>query len=152
MSEKTFWSALAAFPFNRELSPQQREVLAAAAQPFVVGAGAVLAREGELDVSFNLITQGLVVLSVDWGDAGPVVVQRVGPGETVGWSWLVPPHCWQFDARADGEVHGYRFEGAWLRGLCGRDQGVGLVLWEYVASVLASRLAATRRTTAGVVW
>jgi CRP-like cAMP-binding protein len=152
MTESTFLSALAEFPFSRELSAQQREVLAAAAQPFVLDAGAELARAGGLDVSFNLITQGLVALSVDWGDAGPLVVQRVGPGEIVGWSWLVPPHSWQFDAMADEEVHGYRFEGAWLRDLCERDHGVGHVLWEYVASVLASRLAATRRTSAGAVW
>jgi hypothetical protein len=152
MSERTFWSALAAFPFSRELRPQQRDLLAAAAQPFALGAGATLARAGGLDVSFNLITQGCVALSLDLGDLDRVVVQRVGPGEIVGWSWLVPPHCWQFDAWADQEAHGYRFEGAGLRGLCGRDKGLGLVLGQYVATVLASRLAATRRTSAGAVW
>ena len=31
---------------------------------------------------------------------GPIVIETVGPGDVVGWSWLVPPYRWTFDARA----------------------------------------------------
>jgi CRP-like cAMP-binding protein len=152
MRGKDVQSVLADFPFTHVLTAAQVDVLAMGAQPFTLSPGTVLAREGHSDVSFNLITAGCVTLSAPHTRGGPVIVQRVGPGEVVGWSWLVPPHVCQFDIKAQDEARGYSFEGSWLRELCARDVSLGRSLWEYLATVLASRLAATRRTHAGCVW
>ena len=34
-----------------------------------------------------------------------LAVATVGPGELLGWSWLVPPHRWDFDASSPGRRH-----------------------------------------------
>jgi CRP-like cAMP-binding protein len=152
MSEQKNLSTLATFAFARELSPQQRAELAAGARPFLCRPGETLACEGDPSVGLYLITSGWVVLSTEAGRYGQAVVQRVGPGAVVGWSWLIPPHVWQFDVWAEEEVCGYHFEGGWLRQLCAKDASLDRALLRYVAGVLASRLAATRRTFVGCAW
>jgi CRP-like cAMP-binding protein len=152
MSDEGILQTLAGYPFAGGLTPEQVSALAVGATPFRVGPGAVLAREHDDAVSFYLITSGWVALSAEGGRRGRCIVQRVGPGEAVGWSWLIPPHLWQFSACAEDEVRGYRFDGGWLRDLCARENGIGNALLQYVAGVLACRLAATRRTFAGCAW
>jgi CRP-like cAMP-binding protein len=152
MSDQGILQTLADYPFARQLTAQQVSALAAGARPLRLEPGEVLARDGDTAVAFCLISSGCVALSADGGRRGRSVVQRVGPGETLGWSWLIPPHVWQFDACAEDEVHGYCFDGAWLRELCARDQHLAHALLQYVAAALASRLAATRRTFAGCAW
>jgi hypothetical protein len=73
-----------------------------------------------------------------------VDVQTVGPGEVVGWSWVVPPHRWQFEARARDAVSGIVFDAAWLREQCESDHQLGYFLLQHLVTVLAGRLAATR--------
>ena len=42
---------------------------------------------------------GKVALSAHAPGKGHLLVQTLGPGETLGLSWLFPPYRWQFDAR-----------------------------------------------------
>lgn len=71
-------------------------------------------------------------------------IQTVGPGEVVGWSWLLPPYRWQFDGRAVDAVEGVVFDGAWLRQQCEQDHELGYSLLRQMVAVISSRLAATR--------
>ena len=71
-------------------------------------------------------------------------IQTVGAGEVVGWSWLLPPYRWQFDARATSAVQGLVFDAAWLREQCEQDHELGYhLLWQLLV-VVSSRLAASR--------
>jgi CRP-like cAMP-binding protein len=125
--------------FLRGMSPRQRELLASAARPFAAAPGELLTRAGEPAGAFFLVGSGHVTLS-----AGAVVVQTVGPGEVVGWSWLVPPFRWHFDARAVDTVAGAQLDAGWLRELCERDHAVGYAVLKRLAAVVAGRLVATR--------
>jgi hypothetical protein len=69
-------------------------------------------------------------------------VQKVGPGGVVGWSWLIPPHRWQFSCRAEGPVQGLMFDAEWLRDRCERNHELGYHLLREMVSGLADRLAA----------
>lgn len=77
-------------------------------------------------------------------DRRVVTVQTVGPGEVLGWSWLVPPYRWQFDCRAADAVRGLTFDAEWLRERCEQDHELGYLLLKQLVIVIASRLAATR--------
>ena len=54
---------------------------------------------------------------------GTLVIETLDEGDVVGWSWLVPPYRWAFDARALDLTRAVAFDGACLRGKCDDDPG-----------------------------
>jgi CRP-like cAMP-binding protein len=120
--------------------------LASGVMPFSAAPGEYLGREGQTADSFFLIQEGHVVIDSREGDKS-VSVQTVGAGDVVGWSWILPPHRWQFDCRAVDAVKGIRFEAGWLRDQCETDYELGYHLVKHLLGVIASRLAATRLLT-----
>ena len=62
----------------------------------------------------------------------------------VGWSWLLPPYEWHFDARAVDSVQGLLFDAAWLREQCEQDYELGYHLLKELLAVVTSRLGACR--------
>ena len=91
---------LANHPFLRVLPPVHLDALANAAMRRNFTADELIFREGDPANRFYLIQRGHV--EVDWRDANGelVPVERLGPGETLGWSWLFPPYHTHFEARA----------------------------------------------------
>jgi CRP-like cAMP-binding protein len=131
--------------FLSGLSERHRLLLASGARPFKAQPGQVLARQGERAHAFFLIQSGHVALdsTVPGGDG--LLIQQVGPGGVVGWSWLVAPHKWNFSCRAVDTVEGISFDSEWLRHLCEQDPGLGYHLLKQLVAVIAQRLASTRR-------
>ncbi len=144
MTEQGILGAFASHPFLNSLSEQHRMLLASGARPFTATKGELLAREGEAAKTFYLIQTGHVAVALHTPDRGVVRIQTVGPGEIVGWSWLVPPHRWQFDCPAIDPVQGLSFDAEWLREKCEQDHELGYHLLKQLVTVIANRLAATR--------
>jgi CRP-like cAMP-binding protein len=137
-------------PLLGKLSSRNQRILAEFGEPFAVD-GVVLAREGDPATQFYLIESGYLELCTYDRRGRRVLVQTVGPDEIVGWSWMVPPYLWQFEVRATEPVSGIAYDARWLRERCEKDHDLGYELLRYTYAVLADRLAATRRTTAGWV-
>ncbi|MCS7046422.1 MAG: cyclic nucleotide-binding domain-containing protein [Gemmataceae bacterium] len=144
MTEQGILGVFAGHKFLSGLSERHRLLLAAGARPFTAAPNQLLAKEGDTARCFYLIQSGHVSLGMHTPDRGVVPIHTVGPGEEVGWSWLVPPHRWQFDCRAVDEVHGLAFDAEWLREKCELDHELGYHLLKQLIGVLANRLAATR--------
>jgi CRP-like cAMP-binding protein len=144
MNDHGILGVFASHAFLGSLSERHRLLLASGVRPFTVGAGALLATEGETARAFYLVQSGHIALGLHTPDRGIVTIQTVGPGEVVGWSWLVPPHRWQFDCRAVDAVQGLAFDAQWLRDLCDQDHELGYHLLKQLVTVIAHRLAATR--------
>ena len=100
--------------------------------------------EGGPADTLYLVRRGRVAIEVHAPERGPIVIETVGPGGTVGWSWLVPPYRWQFDARAIGPVGAIALDAACLRAKADADDALGHKLVSRVAAVLLERLQATR--------
>jgi CRP/FNR family transcriptional regulator, cyclic AMP receptor protein len=132
--------------FLSNLSEWVRMRLAQGVMPFTAAPGEYLAREGQVAGSFYLIQEGHVEIGTRDNDQH-VTLQTVGPGDVVGWSWIIPPHRWQFDCRAADAVKGLRFDAAWLREQCETDRELGYHVVKHLLGVMASRLAATRLLT-----
>jgi len=144
MTERELRPMLAEIAFLRGIGDRQLDVLATMAHATSLATGTMLGREGETAEAFYLIQSGRVALEIHTPDRGAVRIQTVGPGEPVGWSWLVPPHRWQFDARAVDAVQAIAIDGAALRERCEQDHELGYQLLKRLVTVVASRLAATR--------
>ncbi len=99
---------------------------------------------GEAD-RFYLIREGKVALDVCGPGREPITVQTVGEGEVLGWSWLVPPYKWHFDARVVEPVRAFAMDGKCLRAKCEDDHDLGYAMMKQVAQITTQRLQATRR-------
>jgi CRP-like cAMP-binding protein len=55
-------------------------------------------REGEAANQFYLVREGKLAIEVFAAERGALTILTVGPGEVLGWSWLVVPFRWKFDA------------------------------------------------------
>jgi CRP-like cAMP-binding protein len=136
--------AIASHPFLKGIDPRLLTLLISGADPFRFRDGEILARAGSPATSFFLIQSGEVSIETEDGDE----VDRIGPGETVGWSWLVPPHQWKFTCKAVGDVSGLRFNADWLRQVCEDHRELGYTIATHLLGVVARRLGATRHALA----
>ena len=144
MSKQGLLGAFGTHAFLDCLSDQHLMRLASGVRPFKAAPGEFLGRDGEPTHAFYLIQSGHVEIGSHNGVHEFAALAAVGPGEVVGWSWLLPPHRWQFDCRAADPVQGLMFDAEWLRDQCECDHELGYHLLKHLLAVVASRLAATR--------
>ncbi len=78
------------------LSAADRELVAGTAVPVRLRPGERLFREGTPAGGCWLIHDGCVALDLTVPGRGQVVVQTLGAGDVLGWSWLIPPYQWHF--------------------------------------------------------
>jgi CRP-like cAMP-binding protein len=114
------------------------------ARNVVFDTGSLLLAEGDPADTLYLVRRGTVAIEVHTPGKGALVVETVGPGGVVGWSWLIPPYRSQFDARAREPVGAVAIDGGCLRSKADIDPVLGYALLRRVSEVLLDRLQATR--------
>jgi CRP-like cAMP-binding protein len=144
MIDPEIQKSLRGHPLLQGLSESHVVKLATCARQMTVTAGQYLGREKEAADGFYLIQSGQVAIEICTPDRGTVCIQTLGPGDLVGWSWLAPPHVWQFDARVTAKVEVLALDAASLRKHCEQDHDLGYELLKRLVVVIARRLAATR--------
>lgn len=105
--------------------------------------GEYLFREGEPADTFYVVRHGRVAIQMRQPTGG-VVVDTARDGDVVGWSWLVAPYRWTFDAVATEETSVVSIDGACLRGKCESDPALGYALLQRVVQVMSTRLHSAR--------
>ena len=131
-------------PFLVGLQPHHIRLLAACAMATKFRPEEYLFHEGEFANRFYLIEEGTVVLEALDPAGDRVLIEEVGPGKLVGWSWLFPPYIWHFDARAAARTKALFFYGTLLREYCSRDPSLGFELFKRMSQVMLERLQAAR--------
>lgn len=126
------------------LAPGAIELIAGCAHNVAFRTGDMLVEEGNNADTFFLVRRGHVALEVHQSGRGPLIIETIGPGGPVGWSWLFPPYRWHFDARALDEVGALAIDGACLRKKAEADSAFGYELIKCFAAVLVERLQATQ--------
>ena len=142
------YDLLRAEPFFDGLSDWQLERLAMHAQRSMFHAGNRVFREADEADRMWLIVTGRVAVITDVPGRGEIVIDTLGPGAVLGWSWLVPPHRWRFSARAIETTLTVELDGSSVRELCQNDLGLGFQFSLAVIRVVSDRLEATRRRLA----
>jgi CRP-like cAMP-binding protein len=137
-------AALSAHPFLRGMSADQLGMLARVARDVTFPARHRLFEDGGSAARFWLIQSGHVALDLQVPGEGPVVIETIGMGELLGWSWLFPPYKWAFGAVAATAVEAFEFDAPAVRELCAADLGLGYEFNQRITRVLAKRLQATR--------
>jgi CRP/FNR family cyclic AMP-dependent transcriptional regulator len=141
---RTLAEYLPEHPFFAGLDASAMDLVVGCAQNVHFRPGQVLFRSGDSADTFYVIRHGRVSLDVHDPQRGPLTIASLDSGDVVGWSWLVPPYRWMFDARAASEVSAVALDGACLRGKCDNDPTLGYALLQRVARVMYERLQDAR--------
>lgn len=137
-------SLVAAHPLLRGLPGDTVDHVAGCARNVVFKRGELILVEGEAADTLYLLRRGRVALEVHAPGQGALVIETLGPGHVLGWSWLFPPYRWHFDARAIEPVGAVAVDGACLRAKAEDDPAFGYELMRRFASLMLERLQATR--------
>ena len=106
--------------------------------------GKFIFRENQEAEHFYILREGKVALEIYAPDRGPIVIDTLGAGDILGWSWLIPPYHWKFDARVIESTRVLMLDGKCLRNKCEADHDLGYELLKRFGSILEQRLEATR--------
>jgi CRP/FNR family transcriptional regulator, cyclic AMP receptor protein len=131
-------------PFLAGLSRIQLDRLSLWSKRKLFHAGARLFEEGGRADRFWLIREGHVTLDTHVPGRGGAIVETLGPGAVLGWSWLFAPYRWHFAASAVETTLAIEFDGPGIRELCEHDHELGYQLMSRFVVVVVDRMQATR--------
>jgi CRP/FNR family transcriptional regulator, cyclic AMP receptor protein len=133
---------VALHPFLAGMNRTQLTLLTDCAVARYFNTGQTILREGEFANGFYLIETGKVALESEAGFRESILIQTIGAGDLLGWSWMFPPYVWQFTARAVEPTSALFFYAAILREYCEKDHSLGYELLKRISAVMVKRLQA----------
>jgi len=132
-------------PFLKGLTPAHLDFIAQHAREAHLATDQHLLLEEETADRFYLICNGKVVLKTFLSPSeGFTTIQQLGPGDIVGWSWLIPPHHWHFSAFAMQPTDVIIIDGVQLREKCETDSDFGYEIQKRLSAIIGERLRMTR--------
>ncbi len=132
-------------PFFKGLNARQLELITESALEMKFETGATIFEEGSPANRFYLVLSGKVELSAEMEDRNVIPIQTLGPGDDLGWSWLFPPYCMHFRARAMVPTTTVFFYGPRLREQCEADHELGYQIMKRTAEVATEALRVTQK-------
>lgn len=136
---------VALHPFLAGMNRVQLALLTDCAMATHFKKGQTILHEGEFANRFYLIESGKVVLESLDTSGKSLVIETLGSGDLLGWSWMFPPYTWQFTARAAEPTTAIFFYGTILREYCEKDHSLGYELLKRMSAVMVKRLQAARK-------
>ena len=130
--------------FFHGFEPQRLNLIVGCASEVQYEESNYLFREGEEAKTFYVLREGRVRLQTHNTREGAVDVQTIEPGDVLGWSWMMAPYRWHFDARAQRTTRAVALDGPCLRDLFEKDHTLGFRFMKRIAHVMEQRLQATR--------
>lgn len=135
---------LAGFALLATLTDAQRAAVGEIASEVSFAAGTRLFDEGQPARGCWLIRTGHVNLETVAPGRPHLVVQTLGPGDVLGWSWFIDPRQWHFGAVTVNTVTAVEFDTDRLNALATSDPALGYQLARGLFAALLERLQNTR--------
>ena len=131
-------------PFFEDISDEHLEFLVSVARPLHIETNHFLFRQGSAADCFLVLHNGDMAIELHVGAKGARIIQTIGPGEVIGWSWLYPPHRWMYDGRALNTIDCLCLDGEAVRDRMAEDHEFAYeVLWRF-GEVIVEALNRTR--------
>ena len=131
-------------PFLAGFDDKYIKLLVGCASNVAYKSGEYIFRESEDANHFYFIRNGKIKVETYCPQHGPLIISTCGEGDIVGWSWLVPPYKWHFDAKAVEVTRVITIDGKCLREKCEQDHDLGYEIMKRFALIIAERLEQTR--------
>ncbi len=145
MSKDELVSYLRSHTIFSDLEPAHIEILANHAEEKVFASGKLLFEQQDAAENFYILRDGSIKVEVPSIMGPALVVQSLGQDDVLGWSWLIPPYKWTFEAKAVSDSKVVAFDGKALLQLCEKDNVFGYALMKRFAGLMSERLHAARR-------
>jgi len=130
--------------FFKDLKAEYIKFIAGCASNVRFKEGEAILKEGQEADKFYLIKHGKVAIDIMVTQRRSITIQTIHDGSILGWSWLIPPHRYRFDARAVEDTSAIVLDGKCLRNKCEENHDLGYDLLKKLTTVLTQRLAVTR--------
>ncbi len=126
------------------MSDEQIKTLSASASVRQYEPGACLFKQGESADHCYIIVSGRVSVEIPSIYGPPLIVQTIDDEGVLGWSWLIPPYRWAFEAITQNPTEVIEFDGVALRNACESDPVLGYQLMKRFAGLMSQRLHEAR--------
>lgn len=140
---ETLEPILSEHPLLKDFAKDHLQLILGCTRNVRFKAGDYIFREGEDADKFYLIRTGKVSLDIFAANIGAITLQTLNEGEVLGWSWLIPPYRWHFDAQALESTRAFEIDGKCLRTKCENNSELGYQLMKQFAQIIAQRLQVT---------
>lgn len=141
---ETIETILKNHPFFKDLRPEYLDIIVGCASNVSFKEGEMILREGEEANNFYLIRHGRVAIDIPATKQRSITIQTIQDNDILGWSWLIPPHRYRFNARAVENTRATALDGKCLREKCEKNHDLGYELLKRLASVFTQRLEMAR--------
>lgn len=141
-SAEDYLSAHAFFP---GLDGRFIKFLATSATEIQVKKGHILFHQGKPANKFYLLRSGLVSVQIPALMGPTLEIQTLTSDQLLGWSWLIPPYRWNFQARAMEDTDLLEFDGSAILVHCEEDPKFGYELLKRFAALMSERLDGARQ-------
>jgi CRP/FNR family transcriptional regulator, cyclic AMP receptor protein len=135
---------LAEHPFFSGLDKAYLETLTGCATNVRFDQDQFIFREGGPADQFYLVRHGKVAVQLYSPTRGALTIETLDAGDVLGWSWIVKPYTWRFDAQALELVRAIALDGKCLRAKCEDDPRLGFELLKRFSTIIAQRVESTR--------
>ena len=107
--------------------------------------GQILFRQGERADKFYMVRNGRISVQIPTLQGPTLEIQSLGKDQILGWSWLISPYKWNFQAKAEEDSQLLEFNGAAILERCEQESKFGCELLKKFAVLMSERLDAARQ-------
>jgi CRP-like cAMP-binding protein len=145
MNNQSITEYLSTHEFFSELSEDLVTLLCESVSTQEIKKGQVLFQLGEHADKFYIIRNGRISIQIP-AIMGPTLeIQTLSTNQVLGWSWLISPYQWHFQAKAEEDSKLLAFDGAKILARCEQEPKFGYELLKRFASLMSERLDASRQ-------
>lgn len=130
--------------FFHDMEEQYLDILDACSETREYKADACIFKAGDEAAHFHIIQTGEVSIHVKGAKGDNITIQTVSSGEVLGFSWMMVPYLYRFDATALEPTITHAFDARRLRKEIEKDRAFGYDLVTRFNQVISQRLQATR--------
>ncbi|MFQ5935439.1 MAG: Crp/Fnr family transcriptional regulator [Acidiferrobacterales bacterium] len=145
MGNGSIYDYLCAHEFFSGLNRDFVKFLSQNARALRVEKGEVVFRQGEPADKFYLIQAGHISIEIPALYGPTLEIQSLSKDQVLGWSWLIPPYRWNFQARAQKNSDVLEFDGRVVLARCEQEPKFGYELLKRFAGLMSERLDAARQ-------
>ena len=136
---------LSAHEFFSELSEDVLKFLCKCANTREVKKGQILFRQDELADKFYVVRNGHISVQIPAIMGSALEIHALGKDQILGWSWLISPYKWNFQAKAEENSELLEFDGTAILARCEQEPKFGYELLKRFAALMSERLDAARQ-------
>lgn len=137
-------------PFLKGMPPAMLQSVLKNSKKLSVRKGKIIFEDGAYADKCFLIIKGCIGILTQQQDvrfeseSTLGVLQLLGAGEIVGWSWVIPPYKWRFHARAEESTELLVLDGKYLRQAMVKDHNLAYEIYKRLVPVMNHRLIGAR--------